>query len=310
MLETYVLTLDTQQSLKAAGFDTNVYDLERELMQIIKEVLPDTEIVGVTYGELKNELQKIVREIRDTMPVISLDPMYIPVADEIISITRLIDPETGIKKEGPRPYFPPLEEQVKELSKKYKGKNIALADVGVFEGGSEKLLISLLKDAGISVDYVINGVSTTSADEIFKELGVTEIPVYKFVSEKNDEFVFDWLEAADLTGIDGRKVGRNGVPAEIKRIPQVYIPYALGDICKWASIPQECSEDVSNKFLNITNKIVDRIEKNRGSPVTIGELGLPVSMGNCIDELTKYYVNPEMPFKDALNLAIKKCSEK
>ncbi|MBN2585500.1 hypothetical protein JXA59_02530 [Patescibacteria group bacterium] len=89
---------------------------------------------------------------------VSLDPT-ICCQDELpqISITRICDihGDDIDHEHGPRPKFPPIEKQVKQLAEQANGRRIVLVDDGYWEGSTVRKIGNFFADSGVSVESAI-----------------------------------------------------------------------------------------------------------------------------------------------------------
>lgn len=195
---------------------------------------------SVSADALSKLLQYLLSQ--ENLPVVTLDDVYVNPSkvNGFFSVTRLTDPKTYETKIGSRPGAPSLEEQISKLASKYKGKEIALADVGAFEGNTLVDVISMLEKASIKIPKVYLGVWGTQA--INKVNGAVKQTVALRTYD-----LFEWIELRDFFGIDGRKTESGKI-----------IPY-WENLEKWASIVPENVQQVRElcqKYNGLLNDIL------------------------------------------------------
>lgn len=188
-----------------------ISSLETEFTERLGEELSDTFDYKVIAAEkIEESLEACINSTnQEKLPIIGLDDVYFKKIefDNTISITRLVNDINNFSNKtlGPRKGCKDLAEQMEELEKNYCGKEIALADIGVFEGEtlfSEKNgLLNLLKEKGITVKRFYTAILNKSTIKKFEKAGVEIISGQEYNFENGD-----WLEVRDLLGLDGRKI--------------------------------------------------------------------------------------------------------
>lgn len=164
----------------------------------------------ISANEIEQDMKDMLKQ-RDE-PIITLDDVYFKdnKFDGEISITRLVQDVNNfdVKRIGPRKGSPELVDQVRDLIDKYKGQNVGLADIGIFEGEtilSDEGIIKTLYDQGITVNKIYAPIINEPAKQKFKDRGI------ELITNKSYNFEGgDWLEVRDLLGLDGRKIDTNG----------------------------------------------------------------------------------------------------
>ena len=182
--------------------------LEDDFVERLGEELESTFDFKVISAETIDDLMEEVRSRKNGLPVINLDDVYFRENqnDGEVSITRLVTDVNDFDKKtlGPRKGYKPLEEQLKDLNK-YRGQEVALMDIGVFEGETlldeEKGIAGLLKKKGIKVKRLYTSIMNSPSKIKFESAGI------EIVSGREYDFTDgDWLEVRDLLGLDGRKI--------------------------------------------------------------------------------------------------------
>ena len=190
--------------------------LEDEFLQDFWKFIPKT-VEKKSFNA--RDISRKLGEVADGqgLPVISLDRVYLPKADDYMEVTRLTDPLTGEVTIGERPGNKPLSEQF-EILKKYS--KIVLADVGSFEGSTLLEVCSGLEKKGIEVAGIIVGF-------VGKKAAANLSSKYSFSTLYQFDF-YEWIELRDFFGIDGRRIpGQTG-----------FIPY-WNNLTAWASLAPE-----------------------------------------------------------------------
>src|SRR3989344_4880385 len=86
--------------------------------------------------QIQDALKQLISKNRSGLPLINFDDVYChDVHDGVYSVTRLVDPNNldAPTRLGPRPGFPPLEEQVRDIAKNH-GRQVDVMDIGAFAG--------------------------------------------------------------------------------------------------------------------------------------------------------------------------------
>lgn len=195
----------------------------------------------------------------DKRPIISLDDIYLTdKAHEIYSVTRLTNPDYFEDKEiGPRPVSSVLNEQITKIAKKYKGKEAIVFDIGTFTGKTLQSEIRRLKNKQVNIKkvYLVIGdekiIAKISKEE---EVEVVALNVYNFG---------EWIEIRDLFGFDGRKVKMRGVQEfeDFKASDVIIIPYKE-NLIEWASIPEDCEDEVKKICEKYHAQVVELLSDN------------------------------------------------
>jgi hypothetical protein len=188
-----------------------INSLETEFTERLGEELSDVFDYKVISAEkIEESLEACINNsATKKLPTIGLDDVYFKniAFNGSISITRLVNDINNFSNKtlGPRKGNKDLAEQVKGLEENYSGKEIALADIGVFEGEtlfSEKNgLLNLLREKGITVKRFYAAILNKSTIKKFEKAGVEVISGQEYDFEGGD-----WLEVRDLLGLDGRKI--------------------------------------------------------------------------------------------------------
>jgi hypothetical protein len=225
----YILTTRVKDAIR---------ELENEFLSQFQPYAPqDFSFVTIDAEAMSESLSSAVAS--SPYPVISLDRVYIPKAAAFLDVTRRTDPATGAVCIGERAGAAPLPEQFGML-REYS--EIALADVGAFEGTTLTDICSSLERRGVMVKQVILGVA---GDEALNRLNgvrpVRAMQRFRF---------YEWIELRDLFGIDGR-----AVPGTGKR----FMPYCE-NLQQWASISAENEPMVRELCTGYNGKLLRTLE--------------------------------------------------
>lgn len=243
---TYLLSRDLVETLERKfGFSIDVVlkedvkELEQEFIDCFRRYVPENVRYNcVNAQDISNQIASILEYAR--FPVISLDRVYIPSAQEFLEVTRQTNQETGQVKIAERPGALSIEEQVEKI-REYK--EIVLADVGAFEGTTILDICDLLSQRDIKVDEIVLGISSNEANKkLNKTRKVSALNLFNF---------YEWIELRDLFGIDGRNIGiRNG--------KREFIPY-WENLCKWASISTENRDEVERLCKKFNSELIGKL---------------------------------------------------
>lgn len=245
---TYLVTKDIVETLeRKVGYQLGedlkgfVRDLEDQFLEEFWGFIPsEVKKEAIDSANVSVQLDSISR--RNGKPIVSLDRVYLTKADEYLEVTRLTDPRTGQVRVSERPGNEPIDRQIDRL-RKYK--QIVLADVGAFEGGTLLEICELLENKGINIEEIYLGFSSNEANNIINNnRKLTALNLFDF---------YEWIEMRDFFGIDGRAVG-------IDSGMRTYIPY-WENLSKWASIPKESEKTVSDLCRNYYTLLTERLLK-------------------------------------------------
>ena len=190
------------------------------------------------------------------LPIVGLDRIYVLEAERYLEVTRQTDPKTGKIRLAERPGCLALEEQMANLRDEYR--QIALADVGAFEGKTVLTLCAMLADNGIDVTNVYLGFMNK---ELLTAEKVRSISVVPKVSVLETMRLYEWIELRDLFGIDGRCVGtKNGRKA--------FMPY--WENLKWASVPEKNIPSTATLCKEYNKKLLSVLERDSFDTSKIG----------------------------------------
>ncbi len=246
---TYLVTKDIVETLESKGIETDselsvkIKKLENEFLEQLLPSIPSTmDAVFLNTQDLREKLNEALST--ENLPVVGLDRIYAPNADDYLSVTRITNPLTGEKRLGQRPGSKPLDEQIRNLKQYPK---IALVDCGAFEGDTLLEIVKRLENQGTKVSRIYLAVSSYDASEKINK--VRKLCV-------NNLFRFgEWIELRDFLGVDGRKTGEGNA----------FIPY-WENLVEWASIPKEKEREVA-ELCRGYNRIMLELLKQDGYDV-------------------------------------------
>lgn len=260
---TYLVTRDIVETLERK-IDYNLTNKLRDEIRLLEvgflsefwQYLPSNlNKEAISASSISRQIGLLVN--KSSLPVVSLDRVYLADADYYLEITRLTNPNTGEVTISQRPGNETLERQIEGL-KDYK--NIILADVGAFEGDTLIKICELIEDQGIVIDEIILGVSSNKANnKINNNRKLTSLNLFDF---------YEWIEMRDLFGIDGRSVG-------MKDGKRQYIPY-WENLSGWASISKENESEVVNLCKKYYNQLKEMLIQEK---FDFGKIGIPIKYG-------------------------------
>ncbi|MDE1870153.1 MAG: hypothetical protein KGH71_04180 [Candidatus Micrarchaeota archaeon] len=284
---TYIITKDVNDTLlnklgvnevmTVPKLRDQIDRLQDSLIKEFKGVLsPDTNIKVFDTATISSSIQKKLVELvrNDIYPIsISLDRVYRRYASLHLEVTRAINPINGDKLPlTNRHNSAPLQDQVKDLAvminflkHKYPSKKIevAMLDVGSFEGNTVTMIEELLRSADIFVNHIVLGLSTPQGYgnllKIYGDRVSVRIPT---------EF-YEWMELRDLFLIDGKQVPDsyrvNGA--------RVFVPYTEM-LVKDASVPEQNEREAIEICLRYNKEILEILKSNGVNRDRIGEFVL------------------------------------
>lgn len=213
----------------------DIKELEDEFVEEFKRYVPQNTDYSVLNAQ--DVTSQIIEQLRArSLPIISLDRVYVPKADIFLEVTRQTDQETGEISITERPGSSPLAKQIATAGK--YGEAI-LVDVGAFEGSTLMSICGLLNQTGINIEEIVLGISSKEANrKLNNTRKVTSLNLFDF---------YEWIELRDLLGIDGRNTG-------IRKGKREFMPY-WENLCKWASISLE-NKDGAEKLCKYFNSLL------------------------------------------------------
>jgi len=270
-LPTYLITKDLVETLGGKyGYNIND-DMRKQLSSIQEEFVPKfweaaklpngIERYDLDASKLSDSMKEVIRDNCKT-PLISMDRVYIQndssfqMVNGFLDVTRRTDPITGAVTLEERPGSSPLVKQITDLRNYYS--KVSLADVGAFTGDTLREIIKLLENEGISVKQVYLGVAGKDVEAELKDINAEVMTVY-------GANFYEWIEARDVLGIDGRAVG---LSTEGYRL---YMPYWY-NLTGWASIPEESVGPVEELCRNSYIDIIQLLRDNKFDTSKIGKI--------------------------------------
>ncbi|MDE1825306.1 MAG: hypothetical protein KGH61_02060 [Candidatus Micrarchaeota archaeon] len=246
--------------------------LEDEFISEFKWTLGDKAVIKKVDAEsLASDMKSKLTELREANPnhiLISLDRVYVPMADHHIEVTRGLDPHTSQSLHGVnRHNTMPVEVQITDLRwlQDIKKRNnmgrplmVILTDVGAFDGTTLKMLVSLLQENGIKVDKIVLGVSTSWGHTALKDAYGDSV----FVCNLYDD-IYEWMELRDLMLIDGRQAVMGHYVNGIRH----FVPYSEmlvkeAHVINIASY-EKAARKTCYKFYNQVMELLDELQINR-----------------------------------------------
>jgi hypothetical protein len=207
-----------------------------------------------------------------------------------LSINRLFDADGKMLGYGPRPGFDYLDRQFDELARKIAGRPVILAKEGAFRGHTCLYIIKELEKRGVKVATIVIGFCDVKAKAVIEQVfGGNILVVNTF------ENLIEWIADRDLIPFMpgcGRVLGEHSAHSFAPvRTPEGFscaYPYILpfGMIEKWTSMPASHALELSTIFLGIAIELFDRIGRENGLKIAVGELlgnnprvSIPVTIG-------------------------------
>lgn len=222
---TYLITRDSIPTLErvyglnlTSDQKDSIKEIESRFLNEFWQFIPETvRREELQYDEVAALLGLAVS--MESLPVISLDRTYIDLSKVTgeFSVTRLYNPETGETEISARPGTPQIYTQAQRIADQYE--EIALVDVGAFEGGTLEEVLDIFNSVGVNVKRVYLG--TLGAEAMRRLNGSVNVQAMKTY------IFYEWIELRDFLGLDGRKTADGG-----------FIPYWEKPF-EWASIPEE-----------------------------------------------------------------------
>ena len=254
---TYLITKDLVETLErkisiplSSSLRRTIRGLENSFLNSFWNLLPEeVEKESVESSLATSIFYKILS--KRALPLISLDRIYLPEAEAFLEVTRKTDQYTGEITITERPGSKTIQEQIESIDIE---KEVAIGDVGAFEGTTVAEVIDLLNQRGIVVKEVY--LSFTSLKALQKLNGIRK------VSAINIFDFYEWVELRDLFGIDGRIV-------KYEDNQRVFIPY-WENLTGWASIQEDAVPTVKMLCQEHNEALINLLKRARKPVEKIG----------------------------------------
>ncbi len=207
-----------------------------------------------------------------------------------LSINRLFNTEGKMFGYGPRPGFNYLDRQLDDLALKIAGRPVILAKEGAFRGNTCLYILKELERRGVKVVTVIIGFCDVGAKAVIEQAFKGELVIIHAF-----ENLFEWIADRDLIPfapgcgrVVGEHVAHSYAPVQTSEGHSLAYPYILpfGMMEKWTSMPAENARELSVTFLNVAIDLFNRISKESGRSIVMGELlgihprvSIPIKVG-------------------------------
>ncbi len=262
----YVLEIPDTLAIQVRGIENEFLKKFWETIDLPESVEKKTVDAQELARMLSEKLTGLLRcESKCNDYYISMDRIYLPEAPAFLEVTRITNRETGKYEIGPRAGCGPLNAQIASMGLD-RGSKITLADVGAFSGGTLNKICFMFEQQGITISNICLGVAN-SAIATIEDSGIKDTLTVALWFD-----FYEWIELRKLL-IDGRLVGvRNDGIRE-------YIPYYLGDLEDWASIPADKVEETAELCKTYSERLICLLREYGTSEREIKErIGVPVKM--------------------------------
>jgi len=242
-------------------------DFEFRFLRKLSFFLPENVLLEeITREKIARWLRQQEQKSRYT--VISIDDVHSS-AKLKIHINRLLINQNGKRKIilSNRPGTLPLNKQIEEIAKSIESKNVAISDIGVWNGYTALFVKKLLSKHGIRVRLGIFPIVRRKAlDAISNSFNIKYMIIGNF---------YEWVELRDLL-ISGMPIAMKDKPAVIKnveiRVPYWYDSYTLS---KLAGFHEKITkqEKLRAFLIKRTVKLLRKLSSILGREITVSELG-------------------------------------
>lgn len=305
-LGTCVVSFDVAsslQSFRSKGLvvpnpDDPIFEqLRQSLLERVARALPNVTIHPVDKSKLRIEIwEQVHRRIavnnRHTVLVTcsEMDDLNPNQEDLNLSINRLFDADGKMLGYGPRPGFDYLDRQLDDLALKIAGRPVILAKEGAFRGNTCLYILAELEKRGVKVVTTIMGFCDSRVKVYIEDAFRGELVIIHAF-----ENLFEWIADRDLIPfvpgcgrVVGEHVAHSYAPVQTSEGHSLAYPYILpfGMMEKWTSMPAENARELSVAFLNVAIELFNRISKESGRSIMIGEIlgshprvSIPIKVG-------------------------------
>lgn len=268
--------LEIKENIKPVFFE----NLRKKMKKKLEDIFGKKKVVFIPAKEMRKGMEKLIEEESDGKQTVFLDRVYFPEKELHLDITRSVDKSLQEREETERFFFPPIEDQIKQLAQ--KTKEVVLADDVIFSGKGAEKIIDFCRKQGIKISSFIAGISIGEGRERVEKAGVPVKTVFYFAKAIDEICERDFFAGIVMSGRNVFGQNRNtGAP--------YFLPF--GKPNEWASIPKEREEDFSKFCIEQSMEIWEEIGRLRGKPIKCGELErLPIGAsqnGECFTEYLK-----------------------
>jgi hypothetical protein len=271
--------------------------LHQSLLERVTRAFPNAAIHPVDKNDLRLEIWDQVHEciaVNNRHAVLvtcsEMDDLNPNQEGLNLSINRLFDRDGKMLGYGPRPGFDYLDKQFDDLTLRIAGRPVILAKEGAFRGNTCLYILKELEARGVNVVTVIVGFCDIGAKAVIEKAFKGELVIVHAF-----ENLFEWIADRDLIPfvpgcgrVVGVHVAHSFAPVQTAESHSCAYPYILpfGMMEKWTSMPAENARELSVTFLNVAIDLFNRISKESGRIIVIGDLlgihprvSIPVKVG-------------------------------
>jgi len=303
--KTYILTFDLERKLRllrSVGIktpnnnDSVMRDVRQHLTDAIKNCFSGQEVVihSITMEDLADEIwSKALNKkslLQNAVVVSTCLELAAPRYGHTLEINRIINIDGNIIGIGPRPGFPPIDDQLANIAHVAAGQPIVIVEDGSFTGNTLCHTLNAFRAKGLDVAAIVVGFIFQEARQKVKNIFNGELIV---VEEMAD--YLDWLPDHDFFPFTpncgrvlGTKFGNDFLPFYTYNGASYAVPYltTFCDVTAWAGIPHDRANAFSLWCAQTTLAIYRAIDALNGEQVKIGDLlqvrpriSVPISVG-------------------------------
>lgn len=285
----YILTFDLSQKvqiLRSIGIktpdvnDTFFEDVRKEIVHKLTGYFPDSEIVSQSMQNLAEEI--MMRAV--TKKHLLQRGVVVSTCSEIsrlrkghtLEVNRIIDQDGKLLGIGPRPGFPPLDDQIQAIVSIANGDPLILVEDGTFTGNTVLYILDKLKRHNLSVAAIVIGFAFPDAVKKIESHFDGELIVVE-----NPRTYIDWMPDHDFFPFIpncGRVVGfqwRNQrFPLYSYNGASYSVPYLLTycPFSEWTSINEKHAQDFTVFCAKAGLTLFERINKLNNRQITISDI--------------------------------------
>ncbi len=302
---TYVLTCDLPgkvRSLGHAGIEVIRPDhlffteVRHGLSSMIESMLPEGVALRVIdMAEFGAEIFRLAVQHKTSLDQAIIVSTCAEVSAErhghTLEVNRLVGPDGSIIGLGPRPGFPPIEQQLDVLATVCRDKRVVLTEDGSFSGKTMKFIIEKCRRKQIKIEAVVLGFAFPEAKAEIRRVHDGTVLSFEEITTP-----LDWMPDHDFFPFVpncGRVIGHqlNGYATPMYNHYGVSfaVPYLMGfcPMPEWTSLPAEGCLRLTNFCLTKTVELFEILEAKNGRSLSIGDLrgsvpsvSIPVDVGS------------------------------
>ena len=275
----YVISADTQALMERWGYGSKhtvpdkqyFADMLKDLQGLLQGYFPAVEVVP----ERQLRLGLLGLAQRTQLPIVSLDRAYIHEGEKTLNlvgfldVTRAVNPKLEKLDLRERPGSLPVTSQLDVLARKLrKGREIALADDVIFEGGTHQKVAQWFAERDIIVKEVLSGITIEDGRDNLENAGIRVKSVIEYAAVVDEVCERDYTAGVPMSGRS--VVDENGRTGSAP----YFSPFGIAE--KWASIPAEHADEFSAFCMMQSIALWSAVERLSKTEISTSEIPRPL----------------------------------